>query len=275
MTLRPYLLLVLIAASSHAIGHESGSAEYLGNEGVLVAHGDTRVLFDAFYAQSFGQYALLKEETVAALLAGTPPYDGIDAVFVSHVHGDHFTPGPTIAYLRAQPEVPLYGSSQIRAAIADVVGPEDPLLERVHVMDVGVGDAARRVSVGDLDIAAVAIPHAGGARRANIINLAFRVTLDRTLTVLHLGDADPAPRLYEPHADHWREVTLDAAFPPYWFYGSPQGWEVVREHLRATATIGIHVPTSAIGRGDAVRSELGGDAFTDPGERRVLTHGEG
>ena len=75
----------------------SAGARFLANEAVLISHGDLKVLFDAFYSSSFGTLLLVPEPTVHALMAGEPPYDGIDALFVSHVHGDHFTAAPTLA----------------------------------------------------------------------------------------------------------------------------------------------------------------------------------
>ena len=71
------------------------------NEGILVSACGSKILFDAFYEDSYGQYLLVPDEIRAALMSGEPPYDDIDAVFVSHVHGDHFSPAPTLAYLGA------------------------------------------------------------------------------------------------------------------------------------------------------------------------------
>jgi len=114
------LLFLIITAMLCTQGHahdNSSQATYLGNEGVMVARGDTRILFDAFYSDSYSRYTLVPKEIAEAMLAGEAPYDGIDAIFVSHVHGDHFTAGPAVTYLRAHPQVQLYGTEQIREAI--------------------------------------------------------------------------------------------------------------------------------------------------------------
>ena len=264
------LLLTAVTVNVHA--HEAGHARYLGNEGVLVAHGETKVLFDAFYADSYGQYVLVSEATKSAMLAGEPPFDSVDAIFVSHVHGDHFTAQPALEYLRANEAVVLYGSSQIRDALAAVTGEDDPALERVRVVSVARGEPATRIEIGDLAIAAVNIPHAGWPERAEIINLAFRVSLDDAVTVMHLGDADPAPVHFEPHEAYFAERTLHAVFPPYWFYGTESGRAILSDQLGAEASIGIHVPSQAIGNGPAWRQRFDGDLFTDPGETRELIH---
>lgn len=247
------------------------AALYLGNEGILVRDGNTKILFDAFYRDSYDEYVLVDEATSDALIAGEPPFDGIDAVFISHAHGDHFTAGPTIAYLRAQPEVMLYGSAQVRHLIAAALKQDDdPLLKRVIAFGSRPGGEPVRIKQGQLTIGVVSIPHAGGAPQAGISNLVFRVALDGQPTILHLGDADPDDQYFAPLQSYWDETPLAAAFPPSWFYSQGDGPLILKQRLKADQTIGIHVPAAAIGHGDAWRARVGGDLFTDPGEQRIL-----
>ena len=99
MKASPLVLLLLFAATAFA--HEDTSlARYLGNEGVMVEHGETKVLFDPFFRDSYGQYERVPEHIERALFEGDPPYDGIDAIFVSHFHGDHFSPAVMLDFLR-------------------------------------------------------------------------------------------------------------------------------------------------------------------------------
>ena len=69
-------------------------------------------------------------------------------------------------------------------------------------------------------IDAVRIPHAGWPSRADIENLVFRVPLKNqgtSVTVMHLGDADPDADHYLQYKDHWQQRVSDTALPPYWF----------------------------------------------------------
>ncbi len=247
-----------------------GTATYLGNEGVLVARGKSKVVFDAFYAESYGNYALVPETISAALLKGQPPYDGIDAVFVSHVHGDHFTASHAVKFLRVHRKVKLFGSKQTYDAIVEEVGTDDALLARIVSVDLSPDDDARTFDLEGLHIEVVAIPHAGGKSRANIQNLSWRVTLDKDTTVLHLGDADTNPADFEKHAVHFASRRVKAAFPPYWFLSSDAGQSIIDTYLNADQVIGIHVPAAAIGNGKQWRERSDGDLFTDPGESRQL-----
>lgn len=263
--------IAVIALAGPARAHEpAASALYVGNEGVLVSHGDTKIIFDAFYADSYGQYTLVPDSIRAALLAGTPPYDGIDAVFVSHVHGDHFSAAPAVEFMRKHGKIRLYASRQTYEAIAEETGHADPVLSRVVVADLTSDGGARHYHLGDLDIEVVAIPHAGGSSRASIQNLSWRVTLDGATTVTHFGDAGPVEAEFAKHSRHFSERRSAAAFPPYWFFGEESGKAIISRYFNADQVIGIHVPASATGHGDAARKQLGADVFTDPGESRRL-----
>lgn len=256
--------------ASSALAHDHAArATYLGNEGVMVARGDTKILFDAFYANSYGQYVLVPDEISGPMLAGEAPYDGIDAIFVSHVHGDHFTAEPTIAYLQQHTDVHLYGSAQVVDAIKMAGVPkDDEIMMRVHGFDLSPEDPAEQFKIGALAVDVVAIPHAGN--RPNIQNFAWRVTLDDETTVIHLGDAGPVRADFERHADHFASKDTHAAFPPYWFIGHDVGEAILNDIIAADQSIGIHVPARAAGNGDQWRAQAGGDLFTDPGEMRDL-----
>jgi len=272
-----FVFFALMAFATQLKAHDinlttdQSCARYVGNAGVLISSNNTKVLFDAFYTQSFGQYTLVPETTQQALMANKAPYDNVTALFISHVHGDHFSPGPTLEYLRANPDVSLYASRQV---VDTLQGNGDDITKRLVAFELAAGDPAQSITAGDLSIDVVRIPHSGGERTADIENLAFRVSLSDELTVLHLGDADPNEQLFSIHKDHWRSKKLDIAFPPYWFLSSATGQVILNDWLQPAKTIGVHVPIAAAGNGDAWRSEQGGDLFTDPNEiRAIRKHG--
>ena len=263
------LAMASLALGNGAAAHDP-HARYIGNEGVMVVRGETKILFDAFYAESYGRYVVPSADEYVRLNEGRPPFDGVDAVFVSHVHGDHFTPQPVIAYLRAQPDVRLYGPTQMVEALR-AAGAEEALLARVSAFDLAPGDAPQTARLDGIAIDAVALPHAGGARMAAIRNLIFRVEIDDLTTVMHLGDAAAEEANFAPQQAHWDAKLLDLAMPPYWFYASAEGRRILEDRLKARQSIGIHVPAEAVGDGDAWRARIGGDLFTDPGETRQIS----
>jgi len=268
-----FLLPLLLASVGLAAAHEpGGQVSYLGNEGILVSACDTKVLFDAFYDDDYGQYVLVPTAVRDDLLAGTPPYDDVDAVFVSHGHGDHFTAEPALAYLRAHSDVTLFGPQQVLDALRKAAGPaDDELLSRVVAFDIKPGAPPETLTVDQLTIDVVATPHSGGARMAGINNLVFRVTLEQSATVMHLGDSVADDAVFSRQQEHWDARHSHAAFPPYWFLLDEDGRRVLDNRIRADQVVGIHVPAKAVGQGDAWREQINGDLFTDPGETRVIS----
>ncbi len=268
MSLRAAAFLLSLTPSM-AIAHDHATAHYLGNEGVMVERSDTKILFDAFYAESYGQYALVPNDIGAAMLKGKPPFDGVDAIFISHVHGDHFSPEPAIAYMRAQTSVVMFAPEQVREKLLEAgVGADDPMMARVRAFTLAPDDQGETISLGAIDIDVVSVPHAGN--RPHIQNYAWRVSLDEDATVIHLGDADPVVSNFSRHQAHFDAKATNTAFPPYWFLGDDDGELIISDVIKAKQTIGVHVPKRAAGNGDKWRARAGGDLFTDPGETRAV-----
>lgn len=265
--------LFLIAASQQGHAHQqpTGEARYLGNEGVMVAVAGHKVLVDAFYAQSFATYTLVPEHLVSDMISGRPPFDDVAAVFVSHVHGDHFSAAPMLAYLRAQTQVRVFCPQQVFDKLQQAGAGVD-VLNRITALDLAPGDAPKLLSSNDLEIGVVALPHAGGARMADVRNLSFRVTLGERHTFVHLGDAAVDRPAFARQELFWAARGVDTAFPPYWFLDDEAGLTLLQDYLAPGQSIGIHVPAAAAGQGDAWREQLGADLFTDPGEFRRLEH---
>jgi len=263
------LAMSLTVAALPARAHDSAQARYLGNEGVLVTQGETKILFDAFYAESFGgQYTLVPSAMEQAMLAGAAPFDGVDAIFVTHIHPDHFNSRKIIAFLRAHPNVRLYAGLDVIGAIyAADVSVNDPLAKRLVAINVARGQPARQFTVQGLEIEAFSIPHNGNGP---IPHYAFRVTLDKGATVMHLGDSDDDESHYVPYQSAFDSKTTDAAFVPTWLLTSDSGTRVLQQIIRPVQTIAIHADDKNRASAPAFRKELGADAFLEPGETRAV-----
>ncbi len=94
-----FSLLISIVVAPFAFAHPETPTEttYLGNEGIMVSDGHTTVLFDPLFPNGFGTYQMVPEEMRLALMAGDAPFEDVDAIFVSHMHPDHFSVDEVIA----------------------------------------------------------------------------------------------------------------------------------------------------------------------------------
>jgi len=270
MHARYWIAAIGLALGSAATAHDIGQANYLGNEGVLVARGETKILFDAFYAESFdGKYVLVPDALESRMMQGLAPFDGVDAIFISHIHPDHFNSRKTIAYMRAHPNVRLYAGIDVVGAIRAADASSDPLMQRVTAVHAVPGAPPAKYDVGGLAIEAFPIPHNGDGPTPNY---AFRVTIDGGTTVIHLGDADDEERHYAPYQNDFDSKRTDLALAPYWILLSDSGKQVIEQRIRPLKAIGIHVDAEERKHPDQTRRETGVDLFIEPGETRPLPH---
>ena len=266
-----WIIISILFAASSAADEQTWLAHYLANAGVMIERGDTKILFDPFFRNDYGQYDLVPVETEADLFAGSPPWDGIDAMFVSHHHDDHFDPAVVMSYLRRWPEVKLYAPEQtVDALLALNDAPSESELERMHSIKLERDSAAVQMEMDGLLVEAVRIAHGGWPNRhADVENIVFRVTLDNATTVMHLGDADAGREHYSPHESHWKARATDLALVPVWLMLTDKGRFVLNEYVDAEHAIGVHVYKSVPDQPEDRSADFEGlDIFTQPGETR-------
>jgi L-ascorbate metabolism protein UlaG (beta-lactamase superfamily) len=254
---------------------DGSTAHYMANEGFMVVSGDTKVVFDPLFRNSYGNYQLLPKAMEVALFAGTAPFDGIDAVFISHHHGDHFSPEDVLRLLKEQQAIRLYAPIQAVKAMRQIAGPDDEgLFDRVSAVELAYKDAPVTMEMDGLIIEAVRIPHSGWPTgRVDIENISWRVTLNEKTTVLHMGDADPNDVHFKRDAAYWGKRHTHMAFPPYWFFQSKGGGGILKDRINPDHSVGVHVPTKMPTDPAKRPPDLRGyDLFTQPGETRQIPH---
>ena len=265
--------VLLLAAASVAFAQDESSIQYLANEGVMVKHAETSILFDPLFNNSYGQYQLVPSEMRAAIMAGRAPYDGVDAVFISHYHDDHFSAADVLQLMKAQTSIHLYAPTQAVVAMREIAADSDEqLFERVTGLDLAYGDSPVSIRTENLTIDAAYIPHSGWpTARTDVQNIVFRVALDGSSTVMHMGDADARIVHFAADEEYWEEEQVDLALPPYWFFASDDGREILESSISIRHSIGIHVPDKFSNPENVPAGLSQYDIFTRPGEGRRFT----
>lgn len=253
-------------SSPAAATNAKSEVRHIGNAGLLIEQGDTKILFDPLYRNGYNNYHLVPADVKAAVIAGAAPFDDIDAVLISHAHGDHFDAEDLLAFHAGNPDALIIGPAQAIQSIEETGKVSEAMRARFVPMGLDYGADPLRVQFDALSVEAVRIPHAGGAGRRGIENLVYRVTLEKAATVMHMGDADPALEHFSPYAAHWDAKKTDTAFPPYWFFLSAEGTQIIDGVLNAGGAIGVHVPVNV----PADLTSSGRSFFGDPGEVRAL-----
>ncbi len=231
--------LAFLALLGLAVRQERAALEltYLANEGFLVRSGEHKLLIDAFVVEPYSIYAAVPPEIQAELLAGRAPFDGIDLALASHVHPDHFQPGPAAAFLGGHPETELCSSPQVLEKLrAELQGA--PALERAR--ELLPEDGGRLAWERDgIRIELLRLPHAGGERTRDVQNLGHRIELGGA-SLLHVGDADVGAEELARYA--LAPGSSDVALVPYWWLSDAEGIRRARELTGARTLVAVHVP---------------------------------
>ena len=180
MTYRNVIAVCLLAAAGCQVRGSSiestPTAHYLANAGVLITNGETKVVFDPLFRNDFGSYQLLPEAIERALFAGDPPFDGLDAVLISHYHEDHFSAVDILRLMDAQPALQLYAPAQAVSGMKAIATDHHrAVFARVSEISLEYKEDPVTIEAGDLIVDAVRIPHSGWpSARTDVENIAFR-----------------------------------------------------------------------------------------------------
>jgi L-ascorbate metabolism protein UlaG (beta-lactamase superfamily) len=207
------------------------TVEYLANEGVLLAHGQTTVAIDAFFGDGLPGYPTVPRATRDSLERARGRFGEIDLVLVTHQHADHFSAAALARHLRANPGAHLAAAPAIVAALR-AAGWTDPARTAVVLPS----PSERRVlTAGGVGLEAIGLEHAG------IDHLAWVVSLGGVRT-LHAGDADPSPGDLRLAAGEG----VDLFLTPFWIALGRRGPE------RLAATRARQVAAFHVGHSDDV-----------------------
>lgn len=266
-----FLATVFLCLAPTAHAHEPDMAQYLANEGVLVSSGEMKILFDPFFHNGYGNYKLVPEKMRAGLMAGEAPYDGINAIFISHAHGDHFDADDVNAYLSKHTSVKLVAPLQAIDEMKKASGWQKAFEARIYPMLITYESPGKSLELKDgtktiANVTAVRIPHAGGESRRGVQNIVYRVSAKDGATVMHLGDADPDDKHFARFEPIWATEVVDMGFPPYWFFATPEGNSILTDRLNIVKSIGVHVPINI----PPGLPATGADFFSQPGEVRLI-----
>lgn len=213
------------------------SLTYIANAGVLICSGQDKVLIDALHRPYSEYYIPTPDTLMEKIIQGLPPFDGVDAFIVSHVHGDHFDAATVAEYLVRHPQVKLVGAHQVRDSL------EKATLKFAQVRQQLItfpyeAYASHSTQIGNISIQVFDLPH-GSAKRNHWVQNIATITEIGGYRLLHTGDPDFRE---EPiRAFGFQEMGIDIGLLPDWFQAYEEGAELVKKYIRPKAHIGVHV----------------------------------
>ena len=239
-----FLLLCLslgatATGSEPANGSESLTVTYVANAGFVFEAAGIRILIDGMMEQSFPPYVDLEPGMRQAMLQGRPPFDDLDLILATHVHGDHFDAVAVAAYLRSHPETRFVSTPQAVGELSRRRGFSD-FRDRVRGL---IPEEGGRIDLAELGLdlpdglgGELLFLHHGRTRP--IQNLGFLLQIDRW-TLLHIGDTEAVRSL---QAYDLPDERIDLAFVTDWFFRAAPWKGKVPDLIGACQHVVMHLP---------------------------------
>jgi L-ascorbate metabolism protein UlaG (beta-lactamase superfamily) len=260
-----------VMPTEHEVNESQSSnsyVKYLGNESLYIQVANTKLLFDPFFHDNINIYQLVPNTIKDKIINGIKPFNQINTIFISHAHRDHFAVDEVVQYLLKYQQTKLVAPEQAIAKVKAYLIKENTTIDSDRLISVKLelGDQPWQLNMDDLNIEAVRVPHAGWPSRADVENIVFRVTLNKSSTIMHMGDADVDDNHYLPYRAFWQKQKTDINFPPYWFMYSAEGRDILDNIIGAKENVGIHVPMEV----PRQLIQSGREYFSKPDENKSL-----
>ncbi|HPI38222.1 MAG TPA: MBL fold metallo-hydrolase [Ignavibacteriaceae bacterium] len=227
---------------------------YIANEGFLVETTNHKVIVDALFGNIKGDWCEQPSDSILhAMISGMLPFNGIDAIMVSHYHVDHFDQQMVTDFMKNHTETILVCPNQVDEILHKNV--DYPIISsRIRRVKSAIPHDTLIV-VNGIEINSMRINHgsyietdtASGEsvdRHRNVENLSFLINVDG-YTLSHSGDASS-----RTPSDFFKNYELDkqeihiALFDRS--YLRPDALEIVNEVFKPKNIILMHISPSGI-----------------------------
>jgi L-ascorbate metabolism protein UlaG (beta-lactamase superfamily) len=213
---------------------------YIGNEGFLLAVGNSKVMIDALHQNPWG-YENTPEEVFEAMCAGESPFDGMDLLIASHHHADHFSAHLVHPFLAQQSEVVFISSQHAVDTLAAFAGDEYAAISG-QIRNVNPEWGKRgEVMMGEITVRLLTLNHVpAGHEEGPFLTLGSLVDIGGR-KILHLADMVP-----EATADYLMgyglaDEGIDVLFVDNFFVLSDIGPGLIRDHIDPKHIVMMHL----------------------------------
>ncbi len=138
------------------------SVTYLGNCGFLYANEKDKVLVDPFGTEYGNFFHLPSSNTLSQVNRSRPPFDGIDLLLITHIHGDHYTPSLVEEFLKNNSNTRAVLPPQVLKDMQKKCGDFTKISAQIISPELKMNES-RKLRVNDVELTVVRMQH--GARR--------------------------------------------------------------------------------------------------------------
>jgi N-acetylneuraminic acid mutarotase/L-ascorbate metabolism protein UlaG (beta-lactamase superfamily) len=156
---------------------------YIANAGFLIESPTQKVLIDALFTTSFGEYLTPSSQLRSQIVNGEAPFNDVDLYLVTHNHADHFDASLVAQFLSKNPNTQLI-APQDATSLMTSLNQYEAIKNQIHGITLE-RYKYQELTLNEIDLKIVRLVHSGGG--ATPINLGFIFDLNGR-KILHIGD---------------------------------------------------------------------------------------
>jgi L-ascorbate metabolism protein UlaG (beta-lactamase superfamily) len=276
------LTMILIAQATPAMlsqeSRDTCTVVYIANEGFLIETKNHKVLIDALFGSIKGDWCEQPGDSLSSkIIHGVAPFDGIDALLITHKHVDHFSEPMVIDFLKNNRQSVLICPEQVNellesnADYAKVSG-RVKSLQPGKDFDTSLSVRKMKVRVMRFDHGAYILTDSATGKPYNIHggveNFCYLVESDG-FTVFHSGDCSTSDTVH--FAEYgFAEKSIDIVLVSRSFLGR-EGMDLLSRAVRTNTMIFMHVEP---GRAEYYRTAIKGvpemSIFAQSLEKKII-----
>lgn len=131
---------------------------YLGNCGFLYENNTDKVLIDPFGTQYGSFFFLPSKATTTRIVEGKAPFDHVELLLITHVHGDHFNPFLAEGFLLKNKKVKMICPVQVYNQMKDSCLNFGKIEARIISPQLTIGES-KRIKINGISVTAIRMQH--------------------------------------------------------------------------------------------------------------------
>ncbi len=230
--------------------HKELKVTYLANCGYLYESGKSKVVIDPFGTEYGGFFYLPSDETKQNIIKGNVPFDKIDLLLITHIHGDHFNAKLTESFLLNNSKAKMICPSQVYKQMKDSCKSFDLIRSQIISSKLPMNEL-EKIKINDLLVSVVRMQHGSDRNLEGVSysdytdyekteNFGYLIRFDKKI-IFHQGDA--CLKLNEK-ALKAIDCPVDIAYLSYFDWDSIS-LNILKKNLKVQTVIFMHATKPA------------------------------
>ena len=153
-----YWLILIIALFGFTDRTKELKVTYLANCGFLYENDKGKVIIDPFGTEYGNFFYLPSEGTKKNIDRGSSPFNKIDLLLITHIHGDHFNAKLTEGFLLNNMKAKLICPPQVYMQMEDSCSSFARIEPQIISPDLSIGES-KRIRINDFSVTAIRMQH--------------------------------------------------------------------------------------------------------------------